>query len=81
MLMRVATIVQVLQDLFYCMFYFRPTCDRSLTAPVLTKHKSLLVDGLIIRLHPHAHTANMRRRSIGTQIDGHLCSTLTVRYA
>jgi len=26
--MRAATVVQVLQDLFYCMFYF--TCDRSL---------------------------------------------------
>ena len=27
--MRAATVVQVLQDLFYCMFYF--ICDRSLT--------------------------------------------------
>jgi len=34
MLIRVATVVQVLQDLFmfYCMFYF--TCDRSFTGAV-----------------------------------------------
>jgi len=30
MLMRAATVVQVLQDLFYCMFYF--TCNRSLNS-------------------------------------------------
>ena len=29
--MRAATVVQVLQDLFYCKFYF--TCDRSLSQP------------------------------------------------
>ena len=31
MLMRAATVVQVVQNLFYCMFYF--TCDRSFSRP------------------------------------------------
>ena len=34
--MRAATVVQVLQDLFYCMFYF--TCDRSFIQYSRKKH-------------------------------------------
>jgi len=63
MIMRIATVVQVLQDLFkfYCMFYF--TCDRSFSGDVDAISRSNDSRHSLA----HVHFARLRH-GIGTKI-------------